>query len=102
MTTEEIVTYDVLQRLKLILLSEIRCKKYYPVDFVICDGLLSEESASKYNLAEGQCIELEPICQRENDRLFVIELKICKNYVYVFSPFYFVAKVIEVNDKVRD
>jgi len=102
MTTEEAITYDVLQRLKLFPISEIRCKKYYNTDFVVCDGVLSEESASKYNLDKGQCIELEPICQKENDKLFVVELKICKNHVYVISPYYFVSKVIEVKDKVRN
>ena len=98
MSLEESIIYDVLQKLRLFLLSDIRCRKY---DFVVCYGVLSEQSCSKFNLDNGKCIELEPMCKKENDKLFVVELKICKNYVYVFSPYYFVAKVIAVNE-IRD
>jgi len=101
MNTEAIVVADVLQKLKLFFITEIKCTKYD--NFTVCMGSLDEDSVlKKYNnLNEGQCIELEPICQRGNNKLFVVELKICKNYVYVISPYYFVAKVIEVNNKLK-
>jgi len=94
MDIEAVTIADVLQKLKLFVITEIECRKS------VCIGSLDEDSVlKKYNnLKEGQCIELEPMCQKENNRLFVVELKICKNYVYVVSPYYFVAKVREIRD----